>query len=59
VSRELVQVATFLSAFSGLYFTVYAVTDENYRRQFFTGILDELERAVGAREIYRAMHRAP
>lgn len=58
VSRELVQVATFLSAFSGLYFTVYAVTDETYRKQFFTEILDELERAVGAREIYRAMHRA-
>lgn len=58
VSRELIQVATFLSAFSGLYFTVYAVTDETYRGQFFTEIIDELERAVGAREIYRAMHRA-
>ena len=28
----------FLAAFSGLYFTVYAVTDETYRKQFFTGI---------------------
>ncbi|WP_248582280.1 hypothetical protein [Nocardioides sp. InS609-2] len=58
IPRELVQVATFLSAFSGLYFTVYAVTDETYRKQFFTGIVDELERAVGAREVCRAMQRA-
>ena len=59
VSLELVKVATFLAAFSGLYFTVYAVSDESYRKQFFTEILDELERAVGAREVYRAMHRTP
>ena len=26
----------FLAGFSGLYFTVYAVTDETYRQQFFT-----------------------
>ncbi|WP_426244075.1 hypothetical protein [Nocardioides sp. LHG3406-4] len=58
VSRELVQVATFLASFSGLYFTVYAVTDETYRKQFFTEVTDELERAMGAREIYRAMRRA-
>ncbi len=58
VTRELLQVAGFLSAFSGLYFTVYAVTDETYRKQFFTEIIDELERAVGAREVYRAMQRA-
>ena len=31
VSRELSRVAIFLAAFSGLYFTVYAVTDNNYR----------------------------
>ena len=28
---ELVQVSVFLAAFSGLYFAVYAVTDETYR----------------------------
>ena len=32
---ELVQVSVFLAAFSGLYFTVSAVTDETYREQFF------------------------
>ena len=39
----------FLAAFCGLYFTVYAVTDETYRQQFFTRIMRELARAVGAR----------
>ncbi|MFS3128054.1 hypothetical protein ACLM5J_06580 [Nocardioides sp. Bht2] len=53
VHRELIQVATFLAAFSGLYFAVYAVTDETYRRQFFTSITDELQRAVSVRVAYR------
>ena len=55
---ELVQVSTFLAAFSGLYFTVYAVTDEVYRTQFFSSIVDELERAVSVRAAYRALRRA-
>ncbi|HSE72300.1 MAG TPA: hypothetical protein VLA97_16160 [Nocardioidaceae bacterium] len=55
VSVELVQVSVFLAAFSGLYFTVYAVTDELYRDQFFTTITRELERAVGARTVYQAL----
>lgn len=58
VSGELVQVSVFLAAFSGLYFTVYAVTDELYRAQFFTTITRELERAVAARTIYQAL-KAP
>ena len=52
---ELVRVAVFLAAFSGLYFAVYAVTDEAYRRQFFTGITDDLEKAVSTRWTYRAV----
>jgi len=55
VSRELVQVSTFLAAFAGLYFTVYAVTDQNYRQQFFTAIRHELERAVSVRLVYRTL----
>ncbi|NPD06691.1 hypothetical protein HN031_18620 [Nocardioides sp. zg-1308] len=54
---ELVQVSTFLAAFSGLYFTVYAVTDEVYRTQFFSSIVAELERAVSVRAAYRALRR--
>jgi hypothetical protein len=53
LSLELFQVSVFLAAFSGLYFTVYAVTDEIYRTQFFTSITNELERAVGARTVYQ------
>jgi len=55
VSRELLQVATFLSAFSGLYLTVSTVTDETYREQFFGSVLRELERAVGVRAVYLAV----
>ena len=54
LSVELLQVSVFLAAFSGLYFTVYAVTDETYRDQFFTEIKAELERAVGVRAVYLA-----
>ena len=52
------QVSVFLAAFSGLYFTVYAVTDELYRKQFFSTIVRELERAVSARSAYRMLKRA-
>ncbi len=57
LSEQLTQVSVFLAAFSGLYFTVYAITDEVYRREFFTVIMNELRRAVGARVIYRALRR--
>ena len=56
-SNELLQVSIFLAAFSGLYFTVYAVTDANYREQFFTEITHELETAVGVRAAYLALRR--
>jgi hypothetical protein len=52
LSLELFQVSVFLAAFSGLYFTVCAVTDEAYRDQFFSGIMRELDRAVGVRAVY-------
>jgi ABC-type multidrug transport system permease subunit len=57
VSQQLVQVSTFLAAFSGLYFTVYAVTDATYREQFFTAITRELEQAVNTRVVYRRLPR--
>ncbi|PUA80678.1 hypothetical protein [Nocardioides currus] len=52
VSLELVQVSVFLAAFSGLYFAVYAVTDETYRREFFADVLGELEQALRVRVAY-------
>lgn len=54
-SNELFQVSAFLSAFSGLYFTVYAVTDTTYREQFFSSISRELEAAIGVHAVYRSM----
>jgi hypothetical protein len=59
LSSPLVKVSVFLAGFSGLYFTVYAVTDDTYRRQFFTSVTDELERAVAVRAVYRALAAAP
>jgi hypothetical protein len=56
-SVELYQVSVFLAAFSGLYFTVYAVTDQLYREQFFTYVSRELERAVGVRTVYHELRR--
>jgi hypothetical protein len=55
ISDELFSVAVFLSGFSGLYFTVQAVIDENYRREFFTRIEDDLQRAIGVRKVYVAL----
>ncbi|WP_404383112.1 hypothetical protein LL946_17870 [Knoellia locipacati] len=55
VSNELFSVAVFLSAFAGLYFTVQAVIDQNYRREFFSRIEDDLQRAIGVRKVYVAL----
>lgn len=54
VSVSLVKVSLFLASFSGLYFTVSAVTDDTYRRQFFSVVEAHLERAVGMRAVYLA-----
>ncbi len=59
VSNELFQVSVFLAAFSGLYFTVYAVTDQTYRDQFFTSVSKELERAIGVQTVYRVLTASP
>lgn len=55
VSDQLFAVAVFLSGFAGLYFTVQAVIDQNYRREFFTRIEDDLQRAIGVRKVYVAV----
>ncbi len=58
VNNELVQVSAFLAAFSGLYFTVYAVSDPAYREQFFTRVAEELERAIGVHVVYETLRRS-
>ncbi|NUS50139.1 MAG: hypothetical protein HOQ22_03735 [Nocardioidaceae bacterium] len=57
VTAPLLKVSVFLAGFSGLYFTVYAVTDETYRSQFFTAVTRELERAVAVRAVYQTLRR--
>lgn len=59
VSVSLVKVSLFLASFSGLYFTVAAVTDDTYRRQFFSVVEAQLERAVGMRAVYLALLADP
>lgn len=54
VSLSLMKVSLFLASFSGFYFTVSAVTDDTYRRQFFSVVETQLERAVGMRAVYLA-----
>jgi hypothetical protein len=55
VSDQLFAVAIFLSGFAGLYFTVQAVIDQNYRREFFSRIEHDLQRAIGVRKVYVAL----
>ena len=55
LSVELFQVAVFLSAFSALYVSVTAVTDDTYRGQFFTGVLRQMEKAIAVRAGYNAL----
>lgn len=59
VSVSLMKVSLFLASFSGLYFTVSAVTDDTYRRQFFSVVESQLERAVGTRAVYLASRDVP
>ncbi|HPF79785.1 hypothetical protein [Nostocoides australiense] len=61
ISDALFSVAVFLSGFAGLYFTVQAVIDQNYRKEFFRRIEDDLQQAIGVRKVYTTLrtHLAP
>lgn len=52
LTEELLRVATFLAAFSGLYFAVTAVTDSSYRDEFFEEVVGEVREAFAVRVIY-------
>jgi hypothetical protein len=58
LTEQLLRVAGFLTAFSGLNFTVYVVTDVTYRAEFRAEIVAELRQAFAVRAVYRAI-RAP
>jgi hypothetical protein len=46
ITEELLRVTGFLTVFAGLYFSVTAVTDESYRREFIGEILEEMRRPL-------------
>lgn len=52
VTEQLLRVAGFLTAFSGLNFTVYLATDETYRREFRAEVLLDLRQAFAVRAAY-------
>lgn len=54
LTDALLKVAAFLTAFSGLYFTVVVLTDTTYRDEFLVDIVDEMRQAFAVRLIYLA-----
>jgi hypothetical protein len=52
VTRTLIRVVGFLAAFSGLQFTVSALTDDAWRREFVTDVIGEVREAVAVRALY-------
>ncbi len=54
LSQELLQVSAFLGAVSGLYFSVYALTDSTYREEFFDEVCEDVRVALAVRVVYRA-----
>ena len=54
LTEQLLRVAGFFTAFSGLNFTVYLVTDLTYRREFRGEVVGELRQAFAVHAVYRA-----
>jgi hypothetical protein len=54
VTEELLKVCGFLTAFTGLYFTVVVLTDAAYRAEFLDDVLDEVREALAVRATYLA-----
>jgi len=52
---ELLRMSGFLAAFSGLYFSVTAVTDATYRKEFFEDVVAEVRQALAVRAAYLAV----
>ncbi|HEX9259852.1 MAG TPA: hypothetical protein VF855_09985 [Acidimicrobiales bacterium] len=54
LTEQLLRVAAFLGAFTALYFTVYLVTDANYRAEFRGEVVGEIRQAFAVRASYLA-----
>jgi UDP-N-acetylmuramyl tripeptide synthase len=55
LSEALVRVSGFLGALSGLYFTVYVITDRTYREEFFDEVVRDVRESVAVRNVYLAL----
>jgi len=54
LSTQLLKVAAFIAAFSGLQFTVSAITDSTYRREFFERAVRGVRQGLAVRALYLA-----
>lgn len=54
VTEELLRVAGFLGAFTGMYFTVVLSTDATYREEFAEDVAPRIRQALAVRAVYRA-----
>lgn len=57
LTEELLRVAGFLVAFTGLNFTVYLVTDESYRSEFRDEVIGEVRQAFAVRAVSLSTER--
>jgi hypothetical protein len=55
LTTELLRVAGFLTAFAGLNFTVYLLTDATYRDEFRNEVIADLRQAFAVRAAYRRL----
>jgi hypothetical protein len=54
LSAQMLKVATFIAAFSGLQFTLSAITDSVYRQEFFDRAVGGVRQALAVRALYLA-----
>ena len=54
ISEELLRVAGFLAAFTGMYFTVVLSTDSTYREEFAEDVAPQIRQALAVRAAYHA-----
>ncbi len=59
VTEELLRVAGFLAAFTGMYFTVVLSTDATYREEFAEDVAPQIRQALAARALYLAASHGP
>lgn len=57
VTEELLRVAGFLAAFTGMYFTVVLSTDSTYREEFAEDVAPQIRQALAVRALYLASLR--